>query len=295
MGRYSIKELEQLSGIKAHTIRIWEKRHRIIEPSRTQSNIRYYSDEDLKKIINVSLLNNNGVRISAIAEMTDEELGQRVIELSQRSNQAKIYIDQLLTYMIDLDEERFEAEIDMLEKKLGFESVVLDVIYPFLEKIGILWLTGNVTPAQEHFISNLIRQRIIVAIAGLPVVPKTTLRVVLFLPENELHEIALLFYHYIIRKNGFKTYYLGQSVPYADIVAVCNTYRPHLLVTCFTSNPPPHALGDYLNNLYKDFPNSRILASGGLVLKNSFPFPPNLKVFQNALELKNILQGIKSN
>jgi DNA-binding transcriptional MerR regulator len=293
MGTYSIKELEQLSGIKAHTIRIWEKRHRLIDPQRTATNIRYYSDFDLKKIINVSMLNNNGFKISSIAKMTDSELNLKVIEISQTRNQSTLFIDQLVTSMLDLDEQKFEQDLLTLEKQMGFEETVVEVIYPFLEKIGVLWQTGNITPAHEHFISNLIRQKIIVGIASLPVIAQATIRIVLFLPENELHEIGLLFYHYIARKCGFKTYYLGQSVPHEDLKTVCNIHKPHLLITSLTSMPTATSLDGYLQRLSADFPSSRILASGSILRRSSFQFPKNLKFFETAVELKSLLLSLK--
>lgn len=293
MGNYSIKELEKLSGIKAHTIRIWEKRYHLIEPQRTPSNIRFYSDDDLKKIINVSMLNANGFKISVIAGMTSDELTKKVFELSLSENLATVHVDKLVTTMIDLDEEKFNFELDLLEKRLGFEKTVTEIIYPFLEKIGILWQTGSITPAHEHFISNLIRQKIIVSIAALPVPSKTTIRVLLFLPENELHEIGLLFYHYLARKNGFKTYYLGQSVPHSDLKEVYKIHRPHFLLTSLTSVPPPQQLDGYLKMVCDDFPSSRVLASGALLRKTSFRYPGNLTVFQNAAQLQDILLRLK--
>lgn len=293
MGKYSIKELEKLSGIKAHTIRIWEKRYKIIEPQRTPSNVRYYSDDDVKKIINVSLLNTHGHKISAIARMNHDELAQKVHDLSKTEKQSDLHIDQLVVSMLDLDEETFESVLGDLEKKFGFETTVTEIIYPFLEKIGILWQTGNITPAHEHFISNLIRQKIIVSIASLPLPSKSTIRVLLFLPENELHEIGLLFYHYLTRKCGFRSYYLGQSVPHIDLRKVYDIHRPHLLITSLTSTPSPQALNDYLKTLSDDFPSSRILASGAVLRKASFHFPANLKVFETAVELKNILQAMR--
>ena len=293
MGNYSIKDLEKLSGIKAHTIRIWEKRYGVIDPQRTATNIRFYSDYDLKKIINVSLLNSNGIKISVIAEMTEDEVNKKVQDLSQSENQTGIHIDRLVTAMIDLEEEKFETELAIIEKKLGFERTIIEIVYPFLSKIGVLWQTGNITPAHEHFISNLIRQKIIVSIAALPIPAKSSIRVVLFLPENELHEIALLFYHYITRKYGFRTYYLGQSVPHQDLKAVCAIHRPHLLITCLTSAPSPQALSNYLISLSKDFPSSRILASGALLRKTSFHYPANLKVFETAIQLRDILKDLK--
>lgn len=293
MAGYSIKELERLSGIRAHTIRIWEKRYQLIEPQRTSSRIRIYSDEDLKKIINVSLLNSHGIKISVIARMAAEELKARVLELGQLSRGMGIHIDALITSMLDFDEDSFRSGISVLEEKHGFEVVVTDLIYPFLDKIGILWQTGNITPAHEHFISNLVRQYIISAIAALPTASNARLRVVLFLPENELHEIALLFYHYIVRKAGLRTYYLGQTVPLTDLQAVYSVHRPHVLISSFTSNPPVNAIDDYIQRLCSTFPYCRILASGSLLRKAAFSFPSNFKKFDTPAELGDSLQSLK--
>ena len=281
-----------MSGIKAHTIRIWEKRYSIVEPQRTASNIRLYSDDDLKKILNVSLLNNHGIKISNIVGMSKDELNKKVIELSEGKPDTHIHIDRLITGMLDLDEAAFERDLSELERKFGFEYTITDIVYAFLEKIGLLWQTGSITPAHEHFISNLIRQRVIVAIAGIPVPKDSTLRAVLFLPESEMHEIGLLFYHYLARKSGIKTYYLGQAVPYNDLKNVCEIHRPHLLITSFTSFPSPQDLNTYLTRLADDFPTSRILASGAVLRRSSFHYPRNLTVFQTANELKDLLRKL---
>src|ERR671913_1413953 len=235
MGQYSIKELEQLSGIKAHTIRIWEKRHKIIEPSRTATNIRFYSDLDLKKIINVSLLNTYGIKISKIADMSLDDVNKKVLELSELQNDKGVHIDQMVIAMLDMEEELFEKILNNLIVRFGFEKTITEIIYPFLEKIGILWQTENITPAHEHFISHLIRQKLIVAIDALPIPGKEAPRVVLFLPEGELHEIGLLFSHYVARKYGYRSYYLGQSVPHNDLIVIARQHQPQLLITCITS------------------------------------------------------------
>lgn len=293
MGSFSIKELEQLSGIKAHTIRIWEKRHQLIVPKRTSTNIRYYSDDDLKKIINVSLLNNNGVKISKIVTLSEEEINKQVFELSEEKTNAEIYIDQLVLAMIDLEEEQFEKVLSRLTLKLDFENAVVDVIYPFLEKIGVLWHTGNISPAQEHFITNLIRQKIIVAIDALPVPSKLSKRAILFLPENELHEIGLLFYNYLVRQSGIRTYYLGQSVPYKDLKSICEVHQPHLIVTSITSSLQPGQVQNYLDQFCSDFKAAKIFVSGAALKMLSLKKPINLTVFENAKGLKSILNSIE--
>jgi MerR family transcriptional regulator, light-induced transcriptional regulator len=164
---YSIKDLEQLSGIKAHTLRIWEQRYNFINPQRTDTNIRYYTDEDLKLILNISTLKDNGFKISKIADMEEDQLNKEVLKITENNLRFPDQINSMTLAMIDLDEDRFEKVISTNVIKYGFEKTVMNIIYPFLSKIGVLWQTGSIVPAQEHFISNLIRQKIIVAIDGL--------------------------------------------------------------------------------------------------------------------------------
>jgi MerR family transcriptional regulator, light-induced transcriptional regulator len=289
MGKYSIKELERLSGIKAHTIRIWEKRYRLIEPDRTTTNIRSYSDADLKKIINVSLLNNHGVKISRIAEFTHDELIKQVLEFAEKKTEGDVHINNMIVCMIDLDEEAFEQAVAKLSAIFGMEKTMADVIYPFLNRIGILWQTGNITPAQEHFVSNLVRQKLIVAIDSLPRAPKNSKRAMLFLPEHELHEIGLLYCHYVLKKEGLHVIYLGQMVPYDDLKSVALTHKPDIFVTSFISERPPKELQSFFNTLSQDFPSAQIIATGGAVTRIALAFPPNFHLADNVLKLKQFL------
>lgn len=292
MGTYSIKELEKLSGIKAHTIRIWEKRYKLISPQRTSTNIRFYSDADLKKIINVSVLNNHGIKISKIADMSVDEIGRTIMTIRDSRSDADIFLDQLVVAMVDLDEEQFEKILSSLVNKFGFEKSIAEVIYPFLEKIGVLWQTGTITPAHEHFISNLIRQKIIASIASLPIPSRKSKKVMLFLPEGELHEIGLLFYHYIVRKKGFKTYYLGQSVPHEDLKAVYKIHKPHILITAMISSPSPKNVERYVSQLSHDFSEATILASGITLRNTAFKLPKNIKLFYKVTELPAVLSSL---
>ena len=285
MGQYSIKELEQLSGIKAHTIRIWEKRHKIIEPSRTSTNIRYYSDLDLKKIINVSLLNTYGIRISKIAHMSLDDMNKKVLEISEIENN---HIDRLVIAMVDMDEELFEKILSGLIRQFGFEKTVTEIIYPFLEKIGILWQTQNITPAHEHFISNLIRQKIIAAIDALPVPAKAARKILLFLPEGEMHELGLLFYHFLVRKSGYRSYYLGQNVPHEDLVSVYKVHQPEIMVTSITSNLQI-PVENYFKRLSNDFSGTKILASGYQTQKFGGLQVNDVQTFTTAMELRKHL------
>lgn len=260
MAVYSIKELEKLSGIKAHTIRTWEKRYNLIKPHRTNTNIRYYTDCDLKKILNVTLLNRNGVKISNIAKLNDLELKEEIMRISDLGPSQKNIIDSMIIAMIDLDEFKFTGIINKYASKNGFRNCVINVIYPFLNKIGILWQAGDVSPFQEHFVSNLIRQKIIAATDSISTIfnPKCSM-FLLFLPEGEWHEIGLLFASYLLKEAGHEVVYLGQSVAYSDILAAGTSKNfDHLLVSSISTQPEFDFI-IYLKDLSGAFPDKKII------------------------------------
>lgn len=260
MAVYSIKELEKLSGIKAHTIRIWEKRYSLINPHRTNTNIRYYTDENLKKILNVAVLNRQGIKISHIARLNDQELKEEIIRVTAISSSHDTLVDSLVVAMIDLDQYILEAIIDKSISKIGFKDTVTEVLYPFLNKVGILWQSGKVNPAQEHFVSSLIRQKIISAIDGLPNTfnPKAK-KFLLMLPEGEWHEIALLFAQYLIKESRNEVIYLGQSVPYSDVLACGAAMQFDYILVFSTTNRSEFDLMVCLKDLAGAFPDKKIL------------------------------------
>jgi DNA-binding transcriptional MerR regulator len=260
MAVYSIKELEKLSGIKAHTIRIWEKRYNLIDPHRTNTNIRYYTDDDLKKILNVAVLNRQGIKISNIARLNGLELKEEIIRVTRNIHSGDTIIDSLVIAMIDLDEFKLEAITDKSISKIGFKSTVIDVFYPFLDKVGILWQSGDVNPAQEHFVSNLIRQKIIAAINQLPnsFYPEAK-KFMLLLPEGEWHEIALLFAYYLLKESNHEVIYLGQSVPYADVLSTGSSREFDGIVVSSTTTQPEFDFILYLKDLGGAFPDKKIL------------------------------------
>lgn len=294
MSNYSIKDLEQLSGIKAHTLRIWEQRHNLLNPKRTDTNIRYYDDEDLKLILNVAMLNNHGIKISKIAAMSVAEISEEIIRLTDQSVDHNDQIQALTICMIEMDEDRFEKILSTNIIKLGFEDTILKVVYPFLTRIGVLWLTGAITPAQEHFISNLIRQKLIVAIDG-EVGNSLGKTFMLFLPEGELHEISLLFSSYLIKKHGHKVIYLGQNTPNADLVSVYKMQKPDYLLTVITSSPPGEKVQEYLNMLGTEFPNSKVFVSGLQATEQTLTIPPNICILAYAKEIKTFLVQMDEN
>lgn len=288
MSNYSIKDLEQLSGIKAHTLRIWEQRYNLLNPKRTDTNIRYYDDEDLKLILNVAMLNAHGIKISKIAAMSSTEISEEIIRLTDQSLDHNDQIQALTICMIEMDEDRFEKILTTNIIKLGFEDTILKVVYPFLTKIGILWLTGAITPAQEHFMSNLIRQKLIVAIDG-EVGHNHGKTFMLFLPEGELHEISLLFSSYLIKKHGHRVIYLGQNTPNADLVSVYKMQKPDYLLTIITSSPTGEKVQEYLDMLGREFSNSKVFVSGLHTLQQSLSVPSNICSLTYSKEIKSFL------
>ena len=282
MSNYSIKDLEHLSGIKAHTIRIWEQRYNFIKPSRSDTNIRSYGDSDLRLILNVALLKDNGFKISRIAEMTPSEMNREVISLTERKHAFTEQIHALTLAMIEVDEDRFDKVISSNVLKLGFEKAMTNVVYPFLRKIGVLWQTGSINPAHEHFISNLIRQKLIVAIDGQYVTPgPEAKKYILFLPEGELHELSLLFANYIIRCRKNKSIYLGQSLPLHDLVSVYDIHKADYLLAVITSTPGQDHVQKYVNKLAELFSDATILLTGYQVVGEGLHVPGNVIIFNH--------------
>lgn len=293
MSTYSIKDLERLTGIKAHTIRIWEKRYGIVDPSRTDSNIRWYNDEDLKKLLNISILNRHGYKISRIASLTRKEINQKIMEVVKPESDYLSQIESLIVAMIELNEDRFERILNQSIIKIGFEETVFYVVYPFFEKIGLLWQTGTINPAQEHFISNLIRMKLCVAIDSLPAVGNPNAKkIILFLPKWELHEIGLLTYYYIARKSGVKVFYLGQNVPLCDLITVAHTVKPDVLGTYFVSAVTNEEMKKYLDDLSTEFSKQHIIVSGIQAANIDFELSDFTKIISNAQEFKLFIKTI---
>jgi MerR family transcriptional regulator, light-induced transcriptional regulator len=274
MGHYSIKDLEKLSGVKAHTIRIWEKRYGIINPERSDTNIRTYSDDELKRLLNVSILNNHGIKISKIAKLKPEAVNEHLTRIVETDSKYETQVDSLVVSMVDLDRRKFEKILANCTLRMGFEDTCVRVLYPLLQKMGLMWQTDSINPAQEHFITNLIRQKLFVAIDELydPELEDRP-KVVLGLPEGELHELGLLFYCYLMEKRGFNTIYLGQNVPFEDMVQTARAHKAELVVTAFVASMTPEHISSYVIALANNLPDAHIIATGGQVgqIKESAP------------------------
>lgn len=286
MSNYSIRDLEQLSGIKAHTLRIWEQRYNIISPKRTDTNIRLYDDQDLKLVLNISLLKEHGYKISEISKMNADEMSHEVMAISDKKLNYPDQIHALTISMIDLDEERFEKIISTNILQFGFENTMIHIIYPFLSRIGTLWITGSIGPAQEHFITNLVRQKIIVAIDGQVMRRnENSKKYILFLPEGELHEISLLFAHYIIRSRHNQVVYLGQSLPFSELEFAYNIHKPDCIFTAITSVPSNHEVQPYVNRLASTFPDAKILLTGYQIVGQDIETGSNITIINKIEDL----------
>jgi DNA-binding transcriptional MerR regulator len=296
MAQYSIKDIEILTGVKAHTIRIWEQRYNIVEPHRTDTNIRYYDQEQLKLLLNVSMLLKNGKKISHVAKMDKVQLNQEILSLVNipvdKDGFLDIQIDNLIVSMIELDELKFEKIISNSTIRLGFENVMTKIIIPFLHKVGLLWTTGEINVAQEHFISNLIRRKLIVAIDGQSHNFNEKKSFLLFLPEGELHEMGLLFAKFLIKSRGFKTVYLGQSVPMDDIIKLKETYSPDYILTYFTLTYDYEQMIEYVNHLFSNFSPNQIILCGPQASSLKSKIPAGAKIMLQIDELINFLQGL---
>ena len=291
---YSIKDLEKLSGIKAHTIRIWEQRYDIIQPGRTKTNIRYYTEQDLKLILNIALLNRNGIKISKIAEMEQEEILEKVAAISEINFENDVQLDALTLSMIEMDEYKFDRIISTNIQQLGFERTMLEVIYPFLDKLGLLWLTGSINPVQENFMSYLIRQKIVSAIDSLPVTTGQGIpKFLIYLPEGESQELSLLFMHYLLKARRFRVIYVGKNITISDIQDAFNIHKPDFVYTIISETFIKPPIKEYIHTLTKNFTNTHFLLSGYQVLTQNVQnekFVTVLKTLEDTIAYLNRVQ-----
>lgn len=283
---YSIKDLEVLTGIRAATLRMWEKRYQIITPLRTQTNIRYYGNSHLKLLLNINVLNRNGIKISRIAKMRPKELVDKVKDLSFVKTGDDDLFDGLMLSMIDLDEALFHQVFYKSVARLGFEDTINRIIFPFFNRIGIMWQIDSINPAQEHFISNMVRQKLIAATDSTVVdVNSNTKSVLLFLPENELHELGMLFFNYLLKNKGYKTIYLGQAVPLADLSRIVEISNPDMLVFSVYNIMSVGDVNAFIKKLHI-IPNTKKLFIASSAIYELNPVvPPHFKVFESLKKL----------
>ncbi len=278
--KYFIKDIENITGIKAYTLRIWEQRYGMLVPKRTDTNIRYYEEDDLKYMMNIAILNANGYKISRIAKMSREEVQRRTLVISENNSSYQQQIQALASAMLDFDEREFNKILSINILKLGMEETTTHIIFPFLAHVGILWLSGSIHIAHEHFISSLIKQRMFVAIDQLNVpVSPVCKKFLLFLPNGENHELSLLFASFILRSRGHKVIYLGTSTPIDDLNKIFKIHNPDVIFCAITNSNQMMPVQVYMNTLSRSFPNTDVLLTGNQVIKRrDLKIPSNVKI-----------------
>lgn len=287
MRHYTLNELEKLTGILAPTIRVWERRYNIIKPKHTDTNRRWYDDDDLRRLINISVVYHSGLKISKIARYSNSELEEKVELLTKDSNDSNTHINSLIVAMLTFNGNAVNEILLRLIINSGFEETFSNVVFPFLRRVGIMWHTGSASIGAEHFITNIFRGRLISAIDSLPPAndPKSK-RVIMFLPENELHELGLLFYSYLIRKLGHEVLYLGQTTPLPALTESIEKWNSDILVTGLLSDLSISEPEEYLNNLSSTFKAQKILVSGTLADKPIIENFTNIFPIRSASDLK---------
>ena len=283
---FGIRDLENLSGIKAHTIRIWEKRYNLLEPERTATNIRTYSLKSLQKLLNITLLYNSGMKISKIAEISEEEIPQRVREMVARQSVRSHAVNAFKMAMINFDQVLFQHTFNNLVAEKSFREIFWEVFIPLLEELGLLWQTDSIDPAHEHFITHLVKQKIIASTEKVQALePTRTDKVfILFLPENEIHEIGLLFVNYELILRGYRSVYLGASMPLENLKDLTNYFDAPHFVSYFTVTPTQDNLKAYLSEFQNELMDNSdtrlwILGRQGMHLRKE-ELPSGIRVFE---------------
>jgi DNA-binding transcriptional MerR regulator len=285
MNSFTIKDLETISGIKAHTIRIWEQRYSLIKPSRTGTNIRRYSPDELKHLLNISLLNKFGFKISRISKMSDEEICENVLSLNDATAQSDRLVNDLIGKMSSMQLDEFEKQVNNYINSKGIEKTITNLIFPFLERTGILWLTNNINPAQEHLVTNIIRSKLINGIENVRQQHKINKSFLLFLPESEYHELGLLFVHYLLKSRGAKVYYLGANIPLKDAAFVIRNLRPDTIYIHLSSTTSKFNFGKFLQLLKIHAGKTPVIISGYITQQYNKQVP-------EGFHLKKSLAGV---
>lgn len=293
MVKYSIKDLEKFTGIKAHTIRIWEQRYQLLTPKRTETNIRYYDEEQLKYLLNVTLLVENGFRISQICAMSDDEFNEILKEVAEKGitskedNQLNVAVNELVLAMLELDEHRFDKILAGSLLQRNFEQTVIKIIYPFLKRIGVMWRIGEVSTAQEHFIYQLIRQKVIVAIDSLIDRKRTGEKYLLFLPKSEFSDLMILLFTYVLKNRGRQCIYLGADIPFRDLMQVTEITNPDVLFTFVKAPASKIDTQAYIYELSEKFSEKQILIGGNPYFMEELEYPKNVLLI---LEVEDLIE-----
>lgn len=296
MRTYYIKDLESITGIKAHTIRIWEQRYNLVTPKRTPTNIRYYDDEDVKLLLNIALLNKKGLKISKIAGLSQSEIHSQALVTCKKRNENDDLINSLIIATYNLSEDSFNKVFSNYIMKEGFENTITKLAFPFLQRLGDLWVSNALHPALEHFASNIIKKKIQIATEGQTKKVQNHKKFLLFLPPGEMHELGLLFANYVIRSLGHETLYFGQNTPLNDLFEMIKNYKTDYILSVFTTCNSDVEPVKFVNHIFEQRPEVKVILAG-CRLKNDIcqifktdEFTGKVKVLNEPCELKGYLE-----
>lgn len=293
MATYSIRDLEKLTHIKAHTIRVWEQRYHLIQPARTETNIRFYTDENLRALYNIALLNRHGYKISQLAKMKAEDIAARVNDLTVCTKGQNTHLDALVLAMIDLDEAAFDRVFATYASPCGFERTMLDLIHPFLNQLHVLRLTNSISPAHEKFISHLIRRKVVAAIEQEPNDSLPDARTFLICsPECDCQELPLLFLHYLLRHRGHRVVYLGPETSTQDLADACQALRPHYVFSIIEEPMPRLSIQAYVDSTAQSLRGIRLLLSGAQLCADSLCLPSNVLLLKGLPDTLHFLDTL---
>lgn len=293
MNQFSISQLAQFSGIKPHTIRIWEQRYDALQPERSEGNTRYYNGLQLRRLLNIVSLRGAEYKVSDLAVLPDEKLFQLIKqeEKKRESPEMEVYfISQLIAEGMDYNEAGFEKIFSHCLLKYGLKEAYIKIIHPLLNRLGLLWSSDMIPPAHEHFISNILRQKFFTSVDALPTPKADSKKWVLFLPEDEFHEIGLLFAHYLIRFSQFNSFYLGANVPLVSLEEAVKDIQADNLLLFLVHNYLPENAQAYINELSAQFPAQKIYTAGSETLTSELKPPTNVRFLRAPDELERVIK-----
>jgi DNA-binding transcriptional MerR regulator len=283
--KFSISDIESLTGIKAHTIRIWEQRYNFSIPKRTETNIRFYDDQDLCTFLNIAVLNENGYKISKISKMDVLEINQLVKKLQEDHYNINVQVQMLSNAMLKMDDDEFDEVLNGCVSDLGMEKAVCEIVFPFMRKVGFMWQVGTINTAHEHFATQKIEQKLIhdtFKLNGRK--SKNSKRFILFLPPQEHHEIGLLFAQFILKSNGHQALYLGQDLPFESLGEVVNYYEPDFVFTVLTIANTDMKIEETISKIIENIGNISLILAGAQIAINQLSDKPNTTYIKNIQE-----------
>lgn len=273
MNHFTITDIEQLTGIKAHTLRVWENRYQFFPAKRKDGGHRFYDGDDLKRILRISRLYHYGHKISTLLLLEQEQL--QLLDINANlpvSNYQHRYVHPLLDAVKRLDEARFNELFEQLENELGMEQCMLEAVYPLLRQIGDRWLYGKLIPAQEHFCSELVMRKLIRAFDALPLPDQQRSRqVVLFTPVGETHEIPLHFMRYLLKKNGHTPIYLGKEMAVEDLMHIAQRFPTAQFYFHLITHLGDQPLNTYISTLLLALKDAQLVIAGAAITEAHIP------------------------